>query len=429
MNYTKRIITILTVLLLIFGLVACGETTPKQETTEATTEATTQPTEPKELTPEEKILAERRDLVEQYMRKNASVIWRADCDVHYTCYGKAMLIEKGKLYSGVPYAHSGGSLTSFFDYAETTDEYGYPVLTGLAAEAFDGTDAITNRLGNDCSSAVIFAWSQIGASVEDQVGTGTGIRTYNMIPKYGFIPVGDYVYEIDGDRVTNTKEVILINGNDKIYECYAQLQKADAVVKRAGSGHAMMVVSVNVVYDETGKIDPNKSEVIFLDQRQSSQQGGNTTFVDEVSGETVYRIGGVDFKSTFSRMLSNGYLPVTCKELIDPSPLSEPVVTDSETEYSVVNILTGTISCNWFIDAVTMTITDANGQQVQKATVSTNRNSYRNFDMQKFVTDIPETVRGGIDLEALTSGNYHCTVVCRLTTEEEILVCDFDFAV
>lgn len=76
-----------------------------------------------------------------------------------------------------------------------------------------------------------------------------------------------------------------------------------------------------------------------------------------------------------------------------------------------------------------MIITDASGQEVQKATVSTSRDSYRNFNMRKFVTDIPETVRGSLDLEALEAGTYHCTLVCRLTTGEEFTVRDFDFTV
>lgn len=424
-----RIFTFLLAMILLLSLFGCGET--PAETTQQTTQETTQATEPteKELTEEEKILAERRDIVEQYMRQSVSVVWRAGVDVHYVCYGKGMDIVSGRLYSGIPYSHSGGTAASFLDYATETDEHGFPVVTGLTTAAFDGTDAITNRIGSDCSSTVVFAWSQIGASVEDQVGTGTGIRTYNMIPKYGFIPVGDYEYEVEGDRVINTKEVILLNGKETMYKAYAQLQKGDAIVKRAGSGHAMMVVSVDTVYDENGEIDPAQSEIILLDQRVSYQRGGNTTYVDEATGETVYAIGGVDSTSTFSQLLSSGYLPVTCKELIDPSPLEEPVLTDSETEFSFETILSGNISCNWFIDAVTMTITDASGAQVQKATVSTSRNSYRNFDMQKFVTDIPETIRGSLDLDALEAGSYHCTVVCRLTNGQELTSRDFDFTV
>lgn len=421
MKKMTRIFTFLLAMILLLSLVGCGKT--PAETTQAT-----EPTE-KELTPEEKILAERRDLVEQYMRQSVSVVWRAGEDVHYVCYGKGMDIVAGRLYSGIPYAHSGGTMESFLDYATETDEYGFPVVTGLTTEAFEGTDAIKNRIGSDCSSAVVMAWSQIGASVEDQVGTGTGIRTYNMIPQYGFIPVGDYKYEVEGDSVINTKEIISINGKETMYKAYAQLQKGDAIVKRAGSGHAMMVVSVDVVYTENGEIDPAKSKITLLDQRVSYQRGGNTTYVDEATGETVYVIGGVDSTTTFSGMVTNGYLPVTCKELIDPSPLEKPVLTDSETEFSYETILSGNISCNWFIDAVTMTITDASGAQVQKATVSTNRNSYRSFDMQKFVTDIPETIRGSLDLDALEAGSYHCTVVCRLTTGEELTARDFDFTV
>ena len=139
----KRYFFLLLALLMMIGLVACGNKSASQETTEMAATGTTfriytvptiqtvpQPTEPpRELTEEEKILAERRDLVEQYMRQSVSVVWRAGDDVHYTCYAKGMDIVAGRLYSGIPYAHSGGTSTSFFDYSQETDEYGYPIDT------------------------------------------------------------------------------------------------------------------------------------------------------------------------------------------------------------------------------------------------------------------------------------------------------------
>ena len=88
----------------------------------------------------------------------------------------------------------------------------------------------------------------------------------------------------------------------------------------------------------------------------------------------------------------------------------------------------GTITGNRFIDAVTIEIKDGQGTVIQQATAG-NRYSYRSFDLQKFVTDRPGSIRGGIDTAALTAGSYHCILVCRLTTGEEFIVRDFDFIV
>ena len=80
-------------------------------------------------------------------------------------------------------------------------------------------------------------------------------------------------------------------------------------------------------------------------------------------------------------------------------------------------------------DRITMTITDETGAEIQKITARTDRYSMKDFVMERFVTDLPSTLIGSLDLDALTSGNYHCTVVCRLTTGQELTARDFDFTV
>lgn len=407
MKSMRRIFCILLAFALALGLAACTQT-PDTES---------DPT----LSPEEQILADRRDVVEQYMRRNASVIWRAKEDMSYEIEGKVYKIQEGCLYQGVPYTYAGGTIDAFLEFADSPDEKGIYTVSGLEPEALSNGGE-TARIGNDCSSAVILAWSQIGASV-------TGIRTRQMTPKNGFIPVGDYKVDMESDTNTNTKAVVLENGRETIYNAYAQTQKGDCLVYFSGLGHAIMVVSVDVVYGADGKIDGDKSSVTILEQTRNNVKS-NKTYYDESLGETVHVIGGVDVRRTFDYLAKEGYLPVTCKELIDPAPVAEPVVTDSETVFNKDTILAGSISSNWFIDAATLTITNSEGDVVQKATASCTRyNKYVSFELQKFVADTPSSVLGSIDITALTAGNYHCTLVCRLTTGEEFTVRDFDFTI
>lgn len=407
MKSMRSIFSILLAFFLALGLAACTQT-PDSEP---------EPT----LSPEEQILADRRDVVEQYMRRNASVIWRAGEDMSYGIEGKVYKIQEGCLYQGVPYTYAGGTIDTFLEFAGEPDEKGIYTVSGLEPEALSNGGE-TARIGNDCSSAVILAWSQIGASV-------TGIRTKQMTPKNGFVPVGDYKVDLEADINSNTKVTVMENGEETMYAAYAQLQKGDCLVYNTGTGHSIMAVSVDVVYGEDGKIDGDKSRVTFLEQSRGHILS-NKTYEDEKLGETVYVIGGVDRGMPFSMLAKQGYLPVTCKELIDPAPVEKPVVTDSETVFSKDTILAGEISSNWFIDAATLTITDGNGAVVQKATASCTRyNKYVSFELEKFVADTPSSILGSIDLDALTAGNYHCTLVCRLTTGEEFTVRDFDFTV
>ncbi len=420
----KRVFVILLTLVLMLSFAACGENT-QQETTEATTEATTHPTE-KELTEEEKILAQRRDIVEQYMRKSTTILWRATEDITYIAGGsKTVRIEAGKLYQGVPYSFAGGTIDAFLDYAGQPDEKGIYTISGVTDTALTTQTGETVRLarvGNDCSSAVLLSWSQIGDSV-------SASSTSTMHQKNGVIPVGDYVMEVEGDKMTISGEIVLQNGRDKICAAYAQTQKGDGLITvRGNSNHTMMVVSVNTVYNEDGSINEKDSYITCLEQSRSFF---GTTYESEELGETVNVICGVDTKYTFKMLAQDNYLPVTCKELQDASAVAaEPAVTDSETQWSKENILFGTLTCSRDMDRMTLTITDSTGSVVQEASVHHPERWQRKiFELQQFTTENPETLMGSLDLDALAAGTYHCTVVCRLTTGQEVTARDFDFTV
>lgn len=406
MKKLSRVLCLMLVLCALFSLAACKQTT-------------NDPTEPS-LSPEEQILADRRDIVEQHMRRNATLLWRSEEDITYSTDGRDYKIVAGRVYQGVPYSFAGGTQQSFLDYACEPDDKGIYTLSGLDPASLNDGNRMS-RIGNDCSSAVILAWGEIGTSVQ-------GSRSGQMLPKNGFIPVGDYKINVETDEYVNTKPIVLENGYETMYKAYTQLQKGDCLAYVDGPNHAFMAVSVTVEYDAEGNIDPDKSYVTVLEQTRNNFLKG-MKYEDETLGETVYVIGGVDVKKSFSMLVKGGYLPFTCKELIDPAPVAEATVSDSENVFTKDSILIGSISSNRFIDAVTIQIKDGQGNVVQQATAYGNRYYYRSFDLQKFVTDRPESVRGNIDPTALSSGNYHCTLVCRLTTGKEFTVRDFDFTV
>ena len=176
-------------------------------------------------------------------------------------------------------------------------------------------------------------------------------------------------------------------------------------------------------------MDPVKSVVTFVEQTSTAVLSATEGQWDEELGEDVIQISGIDNKKTFKMLGKEGYLPLTCQELIDPAPLAETVIEDTESEFNKDNILVGTITSNRFIDSMTMVITDAQGAEVQSATAYGSRSSYKTFDLQKFINEAPAKTRGVLDISALASGSYHCTLVCRLTTGEEFTARDFDFTV
>jgi len=406
----KRIITFLLAFVLIFSFAGCVNKAQYSQ---------------EELA----ILQQRRDEAESYMRYMATVLWRAEENIIYSNSSSStdplssksqVHIVAGRLYQGIPYSHAAGGPNAFLEYAGEPDENGIYQISGLTWHPLNGSNK-TARIGNDCASALGLAWGRLGNSLLQDSSTKY------MTADYGYLRVGEY--ESNSDANTYTIPVCEENGYDVMAAAYAQLQKADGLVRRYQgdtNGHAIMVVSVNVEKTADGAIDGNKSYITTLEQTSNLIEQERYEYNEQL-GENVYLTYIIDKKYTFFELFAAGYLPVTCKELIDPSPVAEPTATDSLTECSIDTLFQGTLNSTRFMESVTVQICDKDSNVVQQCTASpTNRKLYT-FDMQTFKEDPPEVLRGSIDLEALSPGTYQCNIICRLITGDEIQVRTFEF--
>ena len=406
MKQTKRILSLVFVLLILASLCACA----------------------KELTPEE-ILSQRRDIAEAHMRSMATLLWRSDADITYS-YSAAnkdpnaegakslVHIKAGRVYQGLPYTHAGAGTGAFLEYGGEADENGVYTISGLNWKPLNGDWRTTARIGNDCSSALNQSWAQIGNSLV------SNRKTDLLCPDQGYLRVGEY--EANPAKNEISIPVCEANGIEVMSEAYSHLQKADGVVKRIeGNGHTMMVVTNHPVRDSSGKIDPEESYVTVIDQTTSYINKDEKYFHEQL-GEDVYMFYRVDVKCTYARLFETGYLPITCKEFLDPSPVPEPAVTDTETAQAVNAMLSGNLNATRFIDFVTVTLTDEDGNIVQQITASGNRGNPYTFQMNTFVTDYPEVLNGTFDLNALPSGTYRYRVLCRLVTGDEFTVRNYE---
>ena len=375
------------------------------------------------------VLQERRDIAEAHMRKICSLIWRCDVDVHYNRVPselpedseKSIRLVAGRLYRGLPYSYSGGSYETFMMLTSEPDEQGIRHVNDLNWQMLSGGSS-NGRFGTDCSGSVCQSWSQVSNSFTFQV-------TALMAPKYGFLRVGEYS---SSNSVVND-EYVPKNGEQVMYKAYSQLQKADALVH---DGHVRMAVEANTVYNDDGTINGEKSTITFLEQT-TTWVNREDCYYDETLGETVYNICGVDVTYTFKQFYDGNYVPVTCKEFIDPSTVEAPVVIDSlaKEDYGYDTLLDGEITTNnWTIDYLRMTITDDKGNTVQESTAaalrtSSSGNTRYKFLVRQFDTEYREKLLGYIAPDALAAGDYHCKLVCRLSNGMEFTVRDFDFTV
>lgn len=413
-------------------LTGCGEVqTPETEPKE-TTVPTTAPTE---LSEEEKqqILQSRRDTAEAHMRYMMSFLWQTDVSIDYSYKvnsvgasfddpGQILHLEAGRVYSGMPYTHGSGGAESFLSFGEP-DEKGVIQMTGLTSELLSGGGSTKPnnmaRLSNDCADAVGWAWSRVGNSF-------TFTMTQNMTADRGCLPVGNYK-TVEGNY-KKTKDIVKENGETVMYEAYACLQKADGVVCYNGSGHAMMIAQVNVVRNG-GTIDPEESFVLVHEQFTSNAKK-ELTRVDEETGLTVYCLGGVDRKYTFAQLFKKSYLPITIKELVDPSPTAPAELVDSQKEHTRETLFEGSISCQYKICSVTVTVTDEGGTTVQKATCFPTEAERYMFRMEHFTDPVEQAViRGSLSLSDLTPGTYRVVVDCIVGTGETLTARDFTFTV
>lgn len=435
----KKIICLfLATLLLLSG---CSNVPAPEETTEPAFMATCPPVPEYTGSTDEEVLQWRRDVVEQSMRYMTTVRWTLPYDVMYSLNSKSkgpeydlqtnpndvVTLVGGRIYEGIPYTHASGSPYSFISFATEQKEDGTLVIPSFSTALFNGWGTLPERhgrLGTDCADQVFWAWSRIATSI-------TFNLTVNMTEKFGCLKVGDYVYE--GEQNLDTKGACKENGIQRMCEAYALLQKGDAIVhcQNSGGGHAQMIVSVHVVRNEEGLIDPVNSYAITLEQSSGCEREQSDFYIDETTGEKIYQLEVPDRKYTFFDLFSSGYLPITCKELIDPSPLEEPVIQDSfsgTVTPSLENMFQGIVSCNYRIDSTTITITDENGKEVQKSTMFCMNNEIESMDLSRYLNPIEQDVlQGLVDPNYLESGTYTVTYTARIATGEELTFRTFTF--
>ena len=374
----------------------------------------------------EDILLARRALAMAKMRQMGDLYWRATEDVKYriSATGRWVEFKAGRIYRGIPYAYARSDQNTFLEFAGEPDEKGIYDISGLVTEhmANGGTYA---RIGNDCSGSVNFSWSAAGADI-----AGTHSSRY-MIEANGYYKVGDYEYTPTEDgRVGISKEIVAANGKTRMFEAYAKVQGGDGLdTTAAAGGHVILVMGKHVVYNADGTINGSKSYIHTLEQTPGpvSITVQQHSWNDQL-GEIVYDIY-IEKNLTFDQCYSSGYLPITVKALIDPTPVAQPGVTDSLSpeEHNFENLLKGSLECTRMISSVTLTVTDDNGQ-VFSIRGSGIRASIRKYYMKNFLTEDPAVMRGSMDLTKLIAGNdYHCTVTVQLATGDIFVVRDFDF--
>ena len=443
----KRLVLIVTAITLLLTFAACGKDAPAATNAPEGTYITEgyiaeQPTQPatEPETPEQ-ILAARRDAVEKEMRRMSSVLWTPAEPITYHMATKSPGIDAarqedpkhvitftpGNIYQGIPYTHGGGSGYGWLSYATARDENGVYTLSGMTTEVLSGSGGNTqfnySRMGNDCADQLFWAWGQVSSSISFN-GTST------MTEGNGCLKVGSYAANGNFSKENNTQSIAEQNGKETMFAAYSLMQKGDAIVNYtpSGAGHTVMIVECHTEYRSDGAVDGTNSYVIILEQTGANEINQTKEF-NETIGKDVYLCERLDAKWSFEEIFSKGYLPITCKELIDPAPRAELQLTDSAKEPTMDNMFSGKLASNYRISDITIRIMDEDGNLLQKATCFSRQNEMLTFDLSRFINPAEaQSMQGTIALDELAAGTYRCTYTARISTGEQVIFRDFTFS-
>ena len=389
-------------MLLMAVLVSCGQA-PQTETpaTDGTSEtaapeqstdpaATTEPKEkdwpenPDELTffkVYEAPKGDPRQIVYDYMMAMAKVEWTPAEDFTIGWEGTpsfdpnmSLKFYKDKIYRGVTYGNTHCTFELFSLFLNENNVFKYDNYS------------YEKIVGNNCSTTMTLAYQQIidlPISVLKPISSRVGLLQLagNLKVPEG---MGDDWY---------TDEVFATNGQDAVFEAYTTLDKGDILYKSIrGTGHTRMVVGKpEITRTAAGKINPARSYVYCVESTNAWEDSNQTS------------LWFIDKKYSFAELYDTAFMPVTLCIFHEENPVYDDAylayngtITEEHVSFGT---MPGTVSSNFPINYVMVTITDADGNVAYRK-LDSGMSNVNNYDLRKLY----------IDTKNLTPGNYTLTV-------------------
>ena len=397
----KKLISILLLTTILFGLCACGNDAAPPETTAAAPQYNW-PTINEKLTwdainafpikTSDMTVEQMRDLCVDFFYFSKTALWIPNQNWQYTIAssGKGDEMIMGQIYGGLPYiTNGGGNVYRLMDYIDEA--------TGVV----DMTEPMKNPtlFGNQCSYGSYWGWARV-------INSATFNSTPHLVHNNGFLRVGPYTYPDSLTQFTDTHAIIKENGPDVMFASYAQLQHGDGVVYFIEDGHVMMIkTDPVVVYTADGKIDGNESYLYIVDQHGAWTEDKNE------AGDTFTHKNYINKKFTFNELMVQGYLPFTFAEFTGADPVEETQCTFSYTGDTItpMDVNAGTVTSNYGVSHIYAQVLDKDGNIVLSTVSMEHKPTYTlNFNRK-------------IDIDqwnAYTDGNYTVQIVAQLGTGE-----------
>ncbi len=416
----KQILSLLLCILLLLPVFAsCGGSTIEQPKEEKTTEekVETKTEEKKKELPEipaenrlsaEKIASfpianssmtedELRKLCVDFFRFSQTFAWTPSETWDYTIgdNSSAHHMTQGVVYGGFPYLHGAGNVYRMLEY--------YDEATGEVNMAEAGKNQ--RYFGNFCSYGSGWGFSRVINSASHKL-------TQDMVPKNGYVPLGSYKMNMDLKEFPENETVAICNDNGQqvMYQSYACLKPADALVYYTTGGHIIMCSSVHVEKNADGTVDGEKSYITFIDQATAWWDG-------ELANGKSYRVqGGVDKKASFSKLFKTSYIPYTFAEFLgtDPVEAGSATLNTDKTELTLDELIGCTLTANYMISDVFIDFIDADAKVVDTKTIRTGYGGIMSVQLSKGVF--------AAGTKKYADGNHTVRITCQIGNGEKLTV-------
>jgi hypothetical protein len=280
-------------------------------------------------------------------------------------------VEKGKTYGGLPYVSTAtGNIYRLLDFMDPETGVVNVTEAGRYPKIFGGM----------CSSGSYWAWARVMNSADY-------CWTTDIVTANGFIRLGPYTYDDTIQRFTSeygTHSVMEENGEQIMYQSYAQLQVADGLgySRVGGVGHIVMCsIAPHVEYLEDGTIDGEKSFIHVIDQGDVWKEGVSP------SGLKYTFESSVDRKITFSKLFKSCYIPYTFADLIGEDPIEETEVSFSHTGETITKeqLFSAKVTANYAISDIYAYVYDEAGNEVLKHAARARVHSTMEMKVHKLV--------------------------------------------
>lgn len=399
----KKVYFLLLMLIFLFFVVSCGkkeenskeEITVKEEIKETVLETEKEeiglPVDPddyfKLVTFE--LPDDFRKAAVEYMRKQSSIEWTPEKTFktgrQNENWGFELTYEEGKVYTGLLYSTRKASVDEFqLTLAKNGGKY--------ISEKYDYSFA----LGVECNTSITHSLQQFTNAVTGKAET--------LMPSYadlfGGVVVGEYTVP-DGAR--QTAKIISANTPEVMYQAYSQLDVGDIIITKDEDkkvNHLRMIVEKPVVVTTaSGKINPNRSYVVTIEQ---------TDTFDKTRTDGVNTTWWVDHQYTFSKLLEKNYVPVSVEAYETGVGVVPYIGLDTEITAGILEkgTLTGTISSNYPIRFIHINLYKKDGPLVSNV-VYNGEFDTRKVNLRKYAS--------GIFTDGMTAGEYTLEVLAGVS--------------